>query len=46
MSFLPRKNVFEVDTGGLTAPVLERIAFKHLPRPVFPLDPETVWTAA
>ncbi len=44
--FFAPENVFEVDTGGLTAPVLERITFQHLPRPVFPLDPETVWTAA
>ena len=39
----PPERVVEVDTPGLTSPVLERLAFKGLPRPVFPLDPDTVW---
>ena len=26
------------------APVLERLAFRGLPRPVFPLDPDAAWT--
>jgi hypothetical protein len=33
-----------VDTPGLTSPVLERLEFKGLPRPVFPLDAGTQWT--
>lgn len=37
------EQVFEVDTAGLTSPVLERINFRHLPRPVFPLDPLATW---
>jgi hypothetical protein len=36
--------VIEVDTPGLTSPVLERLAFKGLPRPVFPLDADAKWT--
>ena len=36
--------VYEIDTPGLTAPVLDRFAWKGLPRPVYPLDPDTVWT--
>lgn len=36
-------NIFEVDTPGLTSPVLERFHFTGLPRPVYPLDPDTVW---
>jgi len=40
------ENVFEIDTGGLTAPVLERIEFRHLPRPAFPLDRSAAWDAA
>ena len=36
--------VFEIDTPGVTAPVLDRFAWKALPRPVYPLDPDTVWT--
>ncbi|WP_420414872.1 M81 family metallopeptidase [Roseibium sp.] len=35
--------VYEVDTAGLTSPVLERWPFQYLPRPSFPLDPDTVW---
>jgi microcystin degradation protein MlrC len=35
--------VFEIDTEGLTSPVLERIQWHGLPRPVYPLDEETVW---
>jgi len=35
--------VFEIDTGGLTSPVLERWPFEHLPRPSYPLDPDTIW---
>jgi microcystin degradation protein MlrC len=42
--FFPPERVIEVDTPGLTSPVLERLAFKGLPRPVFPLDPEAAWT--
>jgi microcystin degradation protein MlrC len=37
------EQVFEVDTAGLTSPVLDRIAFRHLPRPVFPLDRDASW---
>jgi microcystin degradation protein MlrC len=42
--FFPPERVIEVDTPGLTSPVLERLAFKGLPRPVFPLDTDAVWT--
>ncbi|MGH8723447.1 MAG: M81 family metallopeptidase [Burkholderiales bacterium] len=41
--FFPSERVIEVDTPGLTSPVLERLNFKGLPRPVFPLDADTVW---
>jgi microcystin degradation protein MlrC len=36
--FFPPERVLEVDTPGLTSPVLERLDFRGLPRPVFPLD--------
>lgn len=39
----PPERIFEVDAPGLTSPVLERFAWKRLPRPVFPLDPEAGW---
>lgn len=38
--------VFEIDTEGLTSPVLERIQWHGLPRPVYPLDEDTVWERA
>jgi microcystin degradation protein MlrC len=41
--FFKPEQVYEVDTAGLTSPVLSRIPFRHLPRPVFPLDPGTTW---
>jgi len=37
--------ITEVDAPGLTSPVLSRFAFKHLPRPVLPLDEEVTWQA-
>ena len=42
--FFPPEHVIEVDTPGLTSPVLERLNFKGLPRPVFPLDVDATWT--
>jgi microcystin degradation protein MlrC len=41
--FFRPEQVYEVDTDGLTSPNLDRIPFKGLPRPVFPLDPDTQW---
>lgn len=35
--------VHEIDTEGLTSPVLERRQWHHLPRPVFPLDDDVTW---
>ena len=35
--------VLEVDTAGLTSPVLERLEWKGLPRPVHPLDEDADW---
>ena len=33
----------EVDTGGLTSPVLDRFTFSHIQRPSFPFDRDAVW---
>jgi microcystin degradation protein MlrC len=44
--FFPPERVIEVDTPGLTSPVLERLDFKGLPRPVFPLDARAEWARA
>ena len=41
--FFGPDQVFEVDTPGLTSPAIERIPFKQLPRPVFPLDRDATW---
>ncbi|MGP1394644.1 MAG: M81 family metallopeptidase [Inquilinaceae bacterium] len=41
--FFTPKQVVEVDTPGLTSPVLSRHTFARLPRPVFPLDPDMTW---
>ncbi|GMQ76319.1 MAG: M81 family metallopeptidase [Gammaproteobacteria bacterium] len=35
--------VYEVDTAGLTSPVLERFQWRGLPRPVYPLDEDAEW---
>jgi microcystin degradation protein MlrC len=40
----PDESILEVDTPGLTSPLLERFPWKALPRPVWPLDRETPWT--
>lgn len=41
--FFDHEQVIEVDTPGLTSPILSRFAFKNLPRPVFPVDKEVSW---
>jgi len=46
LPWFPPENVYEVDTGGLTSPVLDRWPFEWLIRPSFPLDPDTVWQPA
>jgi hypothetical protein len=33
-----------VDTPGRTSPILPRMPFQHLPRPVHPLDTDVTWT--
>jgi microcystin degradation protein MlrC len=40
--FAPEQ-VYEIDTLGLTSPVLDRIDWQNLPRPVFPLDDNADW---
>jgi microcystin degradation protein MlrC len=43
--WFPPEQVKEVDTGGLTSPVLERLPFEGLCRPSYPLDEDASWTA-
>jgi microcystin degradation protein MlrC len=40
------EQVVEVDTAGLTSSALDRRQWHHLPRPIFPLDPDTRWPPA
>ena len=42
--FFSDGQVLEVDTKGLTSPVLSNFSFRGLPRPVYPLDADAEWT--
>ena len=44
VEFFPTERIFEVDVPGYNSPVLTRFAWKRLPRPVYPIDPEAGWT--
>ncbi|MFV0295649.1 MAG: M81 family metallopeptidase [Hyphomicrobiaceae bacterium] len=44
LPWFPPEQVYEVDTQGLTSPVIERLQFSHLPRPSYPLDENTQWS--
>ena len=37
--------IVEVDAPGLSSPVLARLPYRHIPRPIYPLDPQTRWSA-
>jgi microcystin degradation protein MlrC len=37
------EQVFEIDTEGLTSPVLDRWPLSRIPRPSYPRDPDTSW---
>jgi len=41
--FFAHEQIVEVDGPGLTSPILSRFDWKHLPRPVLPLDAEAHW---
>jgi len=40
----PREAIVEVDAPGLTPVVLERVPYRNLPRPIWPLDPDAAWS--
>ncbi len=42
--FFGPDQIVEVDLPGLTSPMLNRFAWKHLPRPVIPLDDGVEWS--
>lgn len=41
--FFRPDQVIEVDAPGLSSPVLSRFDFRHLPRPIFPIDRDAAW---
>ena len=41
----PDERIVEVDVPGLTTPILTRVPYRNVPRPIFPLDPEMRWEA-
>lgn len=41
--FFRHEQIVEVDCPGLTSPILTRFDWKHLPRPVLPIDAEAHW---
>jgi microcystin degradation protein MlrC len=42
--FFSHDQVVEVDAPGLTSPILSRFKWKHIPRPVLPIDEDAEWT--
>lgn len=44
--FYDDARILEVDAPGLSTPVLARLPYRHLPHPIFPIDPETRWRPA
>jgi microcystin degradation protein MlrC len=42
--WFPPERVHEIDSEGLTSPVLERRQWHRLPRPSYPLDEATEWS--
>ena len=41
--FFRHEQVIEVDAPGLTSPVLSRFPWRHMPRPVLPIDDHAEW---
>jgi microcystin degradation protein MlrC len=42
--FFRHDQVIEVDAPGLTSPILSRFPWRHMPRPVLPIDETAQWT--
>jgi microcystin degradation protein MlrC len=42
--FFRHDQVIEVDAPGLTSPILSRFPWRHMPRPVLPIDDTATWT--
>jgi microcystin degradation protein MlrC len=39
----PDERILEVDVPGLTTPILSRVPYRNVPRPIFPLDADMEW---
>lgn len=39
------ERIIEVDVPGLTTPILSRVPYRNVPRPIYPLDADMVWSA-
>lgn len=44
--FFRHDQVIEVDAPGLTSPILSRFPWRHMPRPVLPIDDHAEWNPA
>ncbi|HET6307990.1 MAG TPA: MlrC C-terminal domain-containing protein, partial [Rhodopila sp.] len=44
--FFRHDQVIEVDAPGLTSPILSRFPWRHMPRPVLPIDDTAAWAPA
>jgi microcystin degradation protein MlrC len=42
--FFGHDQIIEVDAPGLTSPILSRFPWRHMPRPVLPIDDTAEWT--
>ncbi|HVC63025.1 MAG TPA: MlrC C-terminal domain-containing protein [Acetobacteraceae bacterium] len=42
--YFRHEDIIEVDAPGLTSPILSRFAWRHMPRPVLPIDGPATWT--
>ena len=42
--FFPDDRIVEVDVPGLTTPILTRVPYRNVPRPIYPLDPDMRWS--
>ena len=43
--FFTDDRIVEVDVPGLTTPILSRVPYRKVPRPIYPLDPDMSWRA-
>ena len=44
--FFTDDRIIEVDVPGLTTPILTRVPYRNVPRPIYPLDPAMTWEPA